>query len=460
MIRRSSHPGKTSMSCNITVDGPTRRTLTFSVERERLEESVEKGVQHVARTANLKGFRPGKAPVALIRKSHGPRLQEEARRQIMGEEFAAAVKDHSLRPVGEPEMNLEKLDDEGDGPFTFEFAVEVAPEFELDLPEEIPVTVVLANVDEKMVDFEVNRFREQGASLEDAAEGAEIAQDDILEGTAVYVVDGEDLEPRENRAVFTKHDLVDSIPIEDSAKLFIGKKQGDTVELEVKLPPHFEPSEHADKDATLRFTIDRHRLVILPEMNEEFLARLGVTTEDEMKDRIRQELGNQRAQALDSQVDQEIENVLLEKHTFDLPERLLTKAIENRVHEFAHRIMKERGLDSEAGHHEAEAQRSEVAAATTKGLSLAFILTRIAEENSLEATPEATVEQIRMMAAQQQQDPDEMLRTAQKEGWIADVMEQLTHQNARNWLRSRAAVTETTPESDEASGTLEADSDA
>ena len=159
------------MSCTVTEDGPCRRILSFEVDRARLEQAVEDGIREVANTVNLKGFRKGKAPVALIRKSHGPRVAEEARRRIMGEAFSEAVKEHSLRPVGDPEMNLEKLDAEGPGPFTFEFAVEIAPEIELDLPEEIPVTVALAEVSDEMVDGEVVRFREQGASLEDAEEG-------------------------------------------------------------------------------------------------------------------------------------------------------------------------------------------------------------------------------------------------------------------------------------------------
>jgi trigger factor len=433
------------MSCTVTVDGPCRRTLTFEVERNRLEQAVEKNIEDYARSVDLKGFRKGKAPIALVRKSHGAQIEEDVRRNIMSEEFSSAVKEHSLHPVGEPEMNLEKLDAEGPGPFTFEFAVEVVPDFEVDVPAEIPVTVTLAEVQDEMVDGEVFRFREQSASLEDASEGAAIAQDDILEGTVVYTIDGEALEPRTDRAVFTKHNLVDSIKIEDSAKEFLGKTKGDTVEFEVTLPDHFAPAEYAGKQATLAFTIDRHRLVILPELNEEFLAQLGVSTEDEMRDRIRQELEVQRSRAREQQVDAEIESMLVERLDFELPDRLLTKAIEHRVHEFAHRLIKERGLESEDGHHQAEERREEIAAATARGLRVAFLLSRIAEDHELKPTAEQTVEQIKGMAAQQQKDPDQLLEEARQEGWISDVFEQLMHQNARTWLRQRAKVTETAP---------------
>ncbi len=434
------------MSCTVTIDGPCRRTLSFEVERERLQQAIDENIQKLAQTANLKGFRKGKAPVDFIRKTQGAKVEEEVRREIMNQEFSAAVQEHSLHPVGEPEMNLEKLDAEGPGPFTFELAIETAPDFEPDVPEEFAVTVALAAVTDEMVKGQAYQFREQGASLEDAPEGAPVAQDDILEGTVVYEIEGEALEARADRAAFTKHDIVDSIKLDGSGKTFISKVKGDTLNFDVTLPEHFAPAEHAGKEAKLAFTIDRHRLVILPELNEEFLSKIGVKTEEEMIERIREELVIQRARSRDEMVDGDIEKQILERNDFELPARLLSKAIESRVHEFAHRIMKERGLESEDGHHQAEERREEIAEATTKGLRVAFLLSRIAEDHDLKPSAEDTINQVKGMAAQQQKDPDELLAQAQREGWLPDVYEQLMHQNARAWLRELAKVTESEPE--------------
>ena len=157
----------------------------------------------------------------LVRKTHGAAALEEARRAVMGEALGDAVKEHDLHPVGDPEMNLEKLNDSGDGPFEFEFALEVAPEIELAVDDKIPIEIVLPAVSDEMVENEVNRIREQGASLEDAPEGEGAGEDDILEGTSTFHVGDTTLDPREERAVFLKHELVDAIPVPGSRENFL-----------------------------------------------------------------------------------------------------------------------------------------------------------------------------------------------------------------------------------------------
>lgn len=433
------------MSCTMTVDGPCRRTLSFSIDRAELDKAVEERVANIAKTVSFKGFRPGKAPIAMVRRTHGAAAAEEARRQVMGRAFSEAVKEHELQPVGEPEMNLEKLDDEGDGPFTFEFAVEVAPDIELNIPDELRVDVVLAQINDEMIEGEVNRIREQGASLEDAEEGAAAGEEDILEGTATYTVGGTTLEPRTERAVFLKHELVDAIQSPGSREVFLGAKVGDTVELEVELPAHFDPKEHAGEKAQLAFQVDRIRKVKLAEFDEEFLKRLGVESEDDLRKRISEGLAQQRAQAGQQQVDRGMENLLLEAHDFEVPERLLAKNIDRRVHEHAHQLMERGGMSAEDGHAKAEEQREEIAAASERGLKLAFLYNRIAKQQDIVPTLDEAVEQVRSVAAAQNADPDQSVAAALKEGWIADVQEQLAHEKAREWLRERAVITETEP---------------
>ncbi|GJM22538.1 MAG: trigger factor [Planctomycetota bacterium] len=433
------------MACTMTVDGPCRRTLSFTIDRSELEEAVEERVANIARTTAFKGFRAGKAPIAMVRRTHGAAALEEARRQVMGRAFSEAVKEHELLPVGEPEMNLEKLEDEEGKPLTFEFALEVAPEIELKVPEQLRVDIALAEINEEMIDGEVNRIREQGASLEDAEEGAAAGEEDILEGTATYTIDGEALEPRGERAVFLKHELVDAIQAPGSREVFLGAKVGETVNIDVELPPHFEPKDHAGKAANLDFAVERIRKVKLADFDEEFLKRLGVEDEADLRKRISEGLAQQRAQSGQQQVDRGLEDLLLEAHEFELPERLLAKNIDRRVHEHAHQLMERGGMSSEEGHQKAEEQRSEIAEASARGLKLAFIYNRIAKQQDIVPTIEDAVTQVRSVAAAQNADPEQSVAAALKEGWIADVQEQLAHEKAREWLRERTVVTETEP---------------
>lgn len=433
------------MTCTMTVDGPCHRTLAFSIERQRLTDETEARIQTIASQTNFKGFRAGKAPIAMVRKTHGANALEEARRTIIGEAYRDAVAEHELRPVGDPEMNLESLNDDGEGPFTFEFGLEVAPEVELSVGDNIPVEVVLPKITDEMVETEVERIREQGAKLEDAAEGEGAGEEDILEGTSVFNVDGVELEPRTERAVFLKHELVDAIPVKGSREVFLDAKVGDSISIELELPAHFDPEEHAGKKATLQFSVERVRKVQLAVLDEEFLKRVGVATEEELRLRIHEAISEQRNQSGTKQLDHELEKYLLENHDVQVPERLLAKNIDHRVHEHAHKLMKEGGMSSEDGHAAAEEQREGIAEASERGLKLAFIFAAIVKAEEIQPTVEDAVAQVRSVSSAQGSDPEEAVKAAFSEGWIGDVQEQLANERAREWLRKRAKITETEP---------------
>jgi len=434
------------MTAKVTVDGPCRRTLNFSIDRSQLDDEVTSRLSEIAKKTEFKGFRKGKAPASLVARTHGDDVREEARRKIMGEAFAEAVKEHKLNPVGDPEMNLEQLKDESDAPFTFEFAIEIAPDIEIQLPEQFDVTVTLPNIDDSMIDTEVDRLRERFGKIEEAADGDVIGDEAILEGTVVYTIDDVELEPRTERPAFTKHDLVDGIRIEGSKEVFEGASVGVTVDLSVELPAHFDPVEHAGKTAKLTYTIDRYRVVVLPELDEKLLQQLGQESVEELRGNIRKGLENQRASAHDEQVNVSIEENLLGAHVFELPERLEARSIDRQIHQVAHRMIEEQGLSSEEGHARAEQQRERISDGTRRGLRLAFIYSEIAGAQDLSATVEEALGQVRALAEQQGQNPDESVQSAIQEGWFGDVQEQITNDKVRAWLRERAQVTEQAPQ--------------
>ncbi len=433
------------MSCTLKVDGPCRRTLNFSIERSVLDGEVEARIAAIASRASFKGFRPGHTPLALVRKTHGKDATEEARRALMGRAFEEAIREHKLHPVGDPELNLQLLDVDGIGQFTFELAIEVAPDFELKDLTSIPVTISLPAVDERMIEAQVERFRQQAASVQDAPADEPAGEDSVLGVSVTYVVEGTALEPRPDRSVFLKHDLVDAIHVPGAGAAFRGLKVGETAELEAELPPHFEPAQHAGRRAALRALVTGHRKVVVPELTQELLDKAGVKDAAELRERVGQGLEAQREQSRGEQVDRAVEAWLVQQHPLPLPERLLAKAIDRRVHEVAHRLMEQQGLSAEDGHRSAEAERARIEQAVKHSLHASFILARIAREQHLGASVQEGEEQVRGLARAQQQDPEQTVQAARREGWLQDVMATVTEGKTRAWLRQRAQVGEAPP---------------
>ncbi len=434
------------MSCTVTADGTCRRTLSFAIDRDQLDVQVESSLAEIARTIDLKGFRKGKAPLDVVRRMHGESVREDTRRRVMSEKLAEAVREHELHPVGEPEMNLEAYLDDGQGPFTFEFTLEIMPDFALADLSGIPVEVTLPPITDDMIEAQVTRLAEQSASIEDAAEGASVSDDDILHGTVVYAVEGLEIETRPERPVFLRHDLVDGVAIVDAKAAFQGKSVGDTVELTTTLPEHFATEEARGKQARVTVTIDKHQIMRVPELTDELCQRFGVQNEAELRVRIREQLDAQRDGFRDDQVDREVQAWLLAEHEVELPERLAAKSADRRVHEYAHQLIEQQGLSSEDGHHQAEERREEIVTASRDALKASFILSRIAKENELSATVVEAENQIRALATGQGEDPEKVVANARSEGWLSDMVANLTEQKTREFLRARAQVTEKEPE--------------
>jgi trigger factor len=457
-----------AMSCTLSVDGPCLRTLAFTVDRAALETEIERRIATMAQRARFKGFRPGHTPIALVRKTYGKEAANEARQAVMTRAYQDAVQEHKLVPVGQPELKLDLLSDEGSGPFTFTLTVEVAPDIQLKALESIPVTITLADVDEGMVESEVRRFQQQGATLEPAADGAVVSDDSVLGCTITYSVEGSvegsgegaaggtaddtTLEPRAERPAFPKHDIVDGMQVAGSGAAFRGRALGDTVTLEADLPPHFQPAELAGKHAKLAVRIDQHRLMVVPPLTPELLQRAGVATEQELRDRIREQLQVQRVRYRDEAIDRALEAWLIEQHPVELPGGMLARAIDRRIHEVAHKLMEDQGLDAEAGHARAEAERERIATATQRALHASFLLARIAREQELAATLEEAEAQIAELARSQGQDPAALMAEARQEGWLNDVAAQVTEAKTRQWLRGKAEVKEVQPAPPEAAG--------
>ena len=431
------------MSATLKDDGPCRRTLTFSIERKLLDDEVERRLQSLKGRANFKGFRPGHTPLAMVRKAYGKDVAEDARRTIMARAFEEAIREHKLQPVGDPELNLQKLSDEGKDPFTFEMTVEIIPPFELKEMASIPVSIVLPPVDQAMVEREVERFRQQGASVVDAPADEAAGEDSVLGATIVYVVDGTALPARADRVVFVKHDLVDSIPVPGAGAAFRGAKVGDSIQLEADLPGHFEPAELAGRKASLSITVTGHRKVVVPPISAELLEKSGLKSEEDLRARLREGLEGQRQQVRADQIDRGVEDWLIQQHPLPLPERLLAKAIDRRVHEVAHKLMEQQGLSAEDGHRKADEERGRIEEGVKRSLHVSFVFSRIARDQQLAATAEEAEAQVRLLAREQQQDPDALVLQSRREGWLNDVAASLTETKVRDWLRAKAEVTET-----------------
>lgn len=201
--------------------------LTIVVEEEDYKNDVEKTLKDYRKKANVPGFRPGQAPMGMIKRQFGPSVKMEAVNKIIGQLIYKYVQDNKIQMLGEP-LTSEKqapVDIEKDGPYTFMFDIAVAPEMKVSLTGRDKVDYYKIVVDDKTIDQQVDMLASRSGSYEKAEnyEGNDMLKGDLRE------LD-ENGNTKEGGITVESAVLMPSyIKVDDQKKLFDGAKLGDII---------------------------------------------------------------------------------------------------------------------------------------------------------------------------------------------------------------------------------------
>ena len=209
---------------NITFEAPDKINglMTITLESADYQPEVEKTLKDYRKRANIPGFRPGQAPMGMIKRQFGTSVKVDAVNKLLGEKLYEYVRENKIQMLGEPlpSEQQEALDFESDQPLTFKFDIAVAPEFEAKLSGKDKVPFYNITVDDKLIDQQVEMYQSRAGQYE-KVEQFDAEQRDMLKG---------DL-----REVNGSIEVADAVlmpqymKVDDQKKLFDGCKLGDVI---------------------------------------------------------------------------------------------------------------------------------------------------------------------------------------------------------------------------------------
>ena len=211
---------------NITFEAPDKINglMTITLESADYQPEVEKTLKDYRKRANIPGFRPGQAPMGMIKRQFGTSVKVDAVNKILGEKLYDYVRENKIQMLGEPlpSEQQEALDFESDQPLTFKFDIAVAPEFEAKLSGKDKIDYYNITVDDKMIDQQVEMYQSRSGQYE-KVEQFDAEQRDMLKGDLREI--GKDGGIEVSDAVL----MPQYIKVEDQKKLFDGCKLGDII---------------------------------------------------------------------------------------------------------------------------------------------------------------------------------------------------------------------------------------
>ena len=214
---------------NITFENPDKVSgvLTFVIEEADYQEDVNAQLKKYRKQANIPGFRPGQAPMGMIKRQVGAQVKVDVINKLVGEKLYDYVKENKINMLGEPMPHLgeEPVDLDAPAPYTLKFDIAVAPEFKAELSKDDKIAYYNISVDDKLVDQQIEAFASRAGSYQKVDE---YQDNDMLKGDLREL--NEDGSTKEGGITVSEASMLPSyITVEEQKALFNGAKVGDII---------------------------------------------------------------------------------------------------------------------------------------------------------------------------------------------------------------------------------------
>ena len=323
------------MQVSVESIGKLERRMQVQVPAERVAAEIAARLQNISRTARLNGFRPGKAPLKVIRQQFGSQVHREVIGELLQSSYAEAVTQNQLAPAGSPRIEPQSMDEGQDLKYVATF--EVLPEVVLQPIESLQVDRVTAEVTESDIDAMIERLRKQQmkhtAVSRPAAAGDKVTID--FEGA----IDGVPFAggKGENIAIV----LGEGRMLPDLENGLVGAAAGEKRNVTVNFPADYRAVELAGKSAIFATEVKTVEEPVLPELDEEFCKSFGVTEGGLPK--LREDVGANMRRELEQAIRNRNKAAVMEKLYAANPTDVPNVMIEGQIRDMQVEAMRRAG---------------------------------------------------------------------------------------------------------------------
>ncbi|MFG0240842.1 MAG: trigger factor, partial [Gimesia chilikensis] len=309
---------KMSATADIKEVGPCKKHVTVSVPRSDIEHFYSESVSELGDQATVPGFRVGHVPKKLIEKRFRQELNDQVKQRVLMESLELIAEDNDLDPINEPTIDVESLEIPEDGEFTFEFEVEVRPDFKLPEYKGLSLERPVREIGDKDIEEYLNRFLGQYGEMEERKGAAE--KEDYLELSIKFEHDGKPLSEIAELVVPLRPILrLRDAEIKDFGEVMADVKAGDTRETEFEVSAEADQIEMRGEKVKATFTVKTVKFIQPPEINEELLERIGAESEEELREEIKNILERQVTYEQRQSTRTQVLEKITESADWDLP---------------------------------------------------------------------------------------------------------------------------------------------
>jgi trigger factor len=397
------------------------RLLQVEVPAATVRQAQERAARRYASSVRVPGFRPGKAPPAMVLKRYGEAIRQEAVESLIQEAYKQVVEEGKLKLATQPHVHDLKFA-EGQ-PLTFELHLEVRPEISLERTHGFRVTRTPRVVTDDRVREQIETLREQKATWTPAA-------DQPKEGDLVTVVlstaddKGEMPEGREYRLLLGGGQAIPGIE-----ELIMSVKPGATVEKPVRWPDDFPDESQRSKTKTVRITLNDVKRKSLPELDDTFARQVGdFESMEALRTAVRDDLEKEAERETEAEVRQKLIDEIVGANPFDVPPSWVVQLVNAYAETY------------QVPEQERTRFASQFRPMAERQVRRDLVVETLAERESLSATEGDIDDKVSEMASKRGTDPGQLYASLQKAGRLKEIERSITEEKVFKWLMERSTV--------------------
>ena len=397
------------------------RLLQISVPVETVRDAEDKAARRYASSVRLPGFRPGKAPPAMVKKKFADAIRQETLESLVQEAYKEVVEREQLKLASQPHVHDVKFGE--NEPLTFELHLEVRPEIALQRIQGFRVQRTERHVTDEQVREQVDQVRDQRATWTPVDDKP--APGDMV--TVVLATADETGAMPEGKQYPLVLGAGQAIPgIEE---LIMEAQPGQTVERPVKWPEDFPDEAQRSKTKKVRVTVQDVKRKTLPELDDAFAREVGdFDSIDALRKAVRDDLEANAQRETESEVRQRLLDDIIGANQFDIPPSWVAQLVDAYANAYQ---IPEGEKDRFATEFRPMAERQ---------VRRDLVIDTVAERESLTATEADLDDRIAETAAKRGGDPGQLYASLQKAGRLKELERSITEDKVFTWLLERNTV--------------------
>jgi len=413
-----------------------KKNLDIEIPPDVVDAEITHIAQEFARRARVPGFRPGKAPIGVVKTRFRDEIVSEMMQHLMPKYFGDAIDERKLEIVQAPQF--ESVDYNSGKPLRFRAVFEVYPRLSIANYDGIPVQEVSSQVAESEVETALKKLQEDMAELTPVEEDRSVQEGDFAEISYSGTIEGSDEPPITGEKAVAE--IGGRTTVKEFTENLIGAKVGEERTFNVIYRAEYPTARLAGKTVAYKVKVEALKTKESPELNDEFAQRFGdYKTLDELKAKLREDLEKQKRDQAQEQMREKLLEWLQDNNEFELPQSLIERQLQIRVQRLVRDLSRQginpQRLDVDWGKIREDQQQQ--AMRDVKG---SLILEHVAEKEDISVSDQEIESEIEKIAGETNRPKEKVKEVLSRDSGLERLRSQIRNRKTLDLLQSKARI--------------------